>query len=43
MSDNIAEFAIPGDSFARTVAFAMSRLEDVDVNEILYRPTLQEL
>ena len=36
-------FAIPADSFARTVAFAMSQPEDVDINEILFRPTRQEL
>src|SRR5438128_601738 len=35
--------AIPADSFARAVAFAMSQPEDVDINEILYRPTRQEL
>ncbi len=35
--------AIPADSFARAVAFAISQPEDVDVNEILYRPTRQEL
>ncbi len=34
--------AIPADSFARMVAFAMSQPEDVDVNEILFRPTKQE-
>jgi NADP-dependent 3-hydroxy acid dehydrogenase YdfG len=34
--------AIPADSFARMVAFAMSQPEDVDVNEILFRPTRQE-
>ena len=34
--------AIPADSFARAVAFAMSQPEDVDINEILYRPTRQE-
>ena len=33
------ELAIPADSFARAVAFAMSQPEDVDVNEILFRPT----
>ena len=38
-----AEIAIPADSFARTVAFAISQPEDVDVNEILFRPTRQEL
>ncbi len=37
------EIAIPADSFARMVAFAMSQPEDVDVNEILFRPTRQEL
>jgi NADP-dependent 3-hydroxy acid dehydrogenase YdfG len=35
------ENAIPADSFARAVAFAMSRPEDVDINEILFRPTAQ--
>ncbi len=34
--------AIPADSFARAVAFAMSQPENVDVNEILFRPTAQE-
>jgi NADP-dependent 3-hydroxy acid dehydrogenase YdfG len=37
------EIAIPAESFARAVAFAMSQPEDVDVNEILFRPTRQEL
>ena len=36
------EGAIPADSFARMVAFAVSQPEDVDVNEILCRPTSQE-
>ncbi len=36
-------FAIPADSFARVVAFAISQPEEVDVNEILFRPTRQEL
>ncbi len=35
--------AIPADSFARAVAFAMSQPDDVDINEILFRPTRQEL
>ncbi len=35
------EIAIPADSFARAVVFAMSQPEDVDVNEILFRPTRQ--
>jgi NADP-dependent 3-hydroxy acid dehydrogenase YdfG len=38
-----AEIAIPADSFARAGAFAISQPEDVDVNEILFRPTRQEL
>ncbi len=36
------ENAIPADSFASAVAFAMSQPEDVDINEILFRPTSQE-
>jgi NADP-dependent 3-hydroxy acid dehydrogenase YdfG len=36
------DVAIPADSFARAVIFAMSQPDDVDVNEILYRPTRQE-
>ncbi len=34
--------AIPADSFARAVNFAMSQPDDVDINEILFRPTSQE-
>jgi NADP-dependent 3-hydroxy acid dehydrogenase YdfG len=40
--DLYAAVGIPADSFARMVAFAMSQPEDVDVNEILFRPTKQE-
>jgi NADP-dependent 3-hydroxy acid dehydrogenase YdfG len=36
------EYAVPAESFARTVAFAISQPEDIDINEILYRPTRQE-
>jgi NADP-dependent 3-hydroxy acid dehydrogenase YdfG len=36
-------YAIPADSFADMVMFAMSQPEDVDINEILFRPTAQEL
>jgi NADP-dependent 3-hydroxy acid dehydrogenase YdfG len=36
------ESAIPADSFARAVAFAISQPDDVDINEILFRPTRQE-
>jgi NADP-dependent 3-hydroxy acid dehydrogenase YdfG len=37
------QYAIAPDSFARAVAFAISQPEDVDINEILFRPTRQEL
>ncbi|WP_026791664.1 SDR family oxidoreductase [Pleomorphomonas oryzae] len=37
-----AQAAIPADSFARCVVFAMSQPDEVDINEILYRPTVQE-
>ena len=37
------EMALPAETFARMVAFAMSQPEEVDVNEILFRPTRQEL
>ena len=47
VSENIHKFyeayAIPADSFARAVAFAISQPDDVDINEILFRPTRQEL
>lgn len=33
--------AISSDSFARAVAFAISQPDDMDVNEILFRPTRQ--
>jgi len=38
-----AAAAIPADSFAHAVAFAISQPDDVDINEILFRPTRQEL
>ena len=38
----VYEIAIPAESFARAVAFAVSQPEEVDVNEILFRPTRQE-
>jgi NADP-dependent 3-hydroxy acid dehydrogenase YdfG len=36
------QYAIPADSFARAVAFAISQPPEVDVNEIVFRPTRQE-
>lgn len=38
-----AQVAVPAESFARAVAFALSQPPEVDINEILYRPTRQEL
>jgi NADP-dependent 3-hydroxy acid dehydrogenase YdfG len=38
----VYENAIPADSFARAVAYAISEPADVDVNEIVFRPTRQE-
>jgi NADP-dependent 3-hydroxy acid dehydrogenase YdfG len=37
------EAAIPADSFARAVAFAINQPDEVDINEIVFRPTSQEL
>ncbi|WP_287876984.1 SDR family oxidoreductase [Aquitalea sp.] len=36
------QYAIPAESFARVVAFAISQPPEVDVNEVLFRPTRQE-
>jgi len=36
------EGAIPAEAFAKIVAFAISQPDDVDINEILFRPTSQE-
>jgi hypothetical protein len=44
-SDFVNEFyknAIPSDSIARTIAFAIEQPSDVDINEIVLRPTVQE-
>jgi NADP-dependent 3-hydroxy acid dehydrogenase YdfG len=43
IEDFYGAYAIPPDSFARMVSFAMSQPDDVDINEILFRPTAQEL
>lgn len=46
VSEGVAAFyenaAIPASSFARCVLFAISQPEDVDINEILFRPTAQD-
>lgn len=38
-----AHIAVPADSFARMVAFAISQPDEVDVSEILFRPTKQQV
>jgi NADP-dependent 3-hydroxy acid dehydrogenase YdfG len=47
VAEGIAQFyetnAIPASSFARCVLFAISQPEEVDINEILFRPTKQQL
>ena len=39
---SLYEMAIPADAVARAVTYAVSQPTDVDVNEILLRPTVQE-
>ena len=41
--DYYAKFAISAESFAQAVAYALNQPEEVDINEILFRPTAQEL
>jgi NADP-dependent 3-hydroxy acid dehydrogenase YdfG len=41
--DYVGAVGISPDSFARVVAFAISQPEDLDINEVIFRPTLQEL
>ena len=41
--DYVGEVGISPDSFARVIAFAISQPDDVDINEIIFRPTAQEL
>jgi NADP-dependent 3-hydroxy acid dehydrogenase YdfG len=43
IQDFYEAYAIPADSFARMVAFAISQPDEVDVNEILFRLTALEL
>ena len=42
INDFYDAYAIPADSFARMVAFAISQPDEVDINEILFRPTAQD-
>jgi NADP-dependent 3-hydroxy acid dehydrogenase YdfG len=41
--DYVGAVGISPDSFARVVAFAISQPDDVDINEVIFRPTAQEL
>ena len=41
--DYVGQVGVPAETFARLVAFAIGEPEDVSVNEILFRPTAQEL
>lgn len=42
IADFYENYAIPADSFARAVAFAINQPDDVDINEIQFRPTRQD-
>ena len=39
----VKQIAVPAETFARMVAFAINEPADVDVNEILFRPTAQPI
>jgi NADP-dependent 3-hydroxy acid dehydrogenase YdfG len=41
--DYVGQVGVPADSFARVVAFVISQPEELDINEIVFRPTSQEL
>ena len=41
--DYVGEVGLPPETFARLVAFAINEPDDVGINEILFRPTSQEL
>ena len=41
VAQRVGEYAIPADSFARMVAFAVNEPAEVDVSEIVFRPTAQ--
>lgn len=41
--DYVGAVGISPESFARVVAFAISQPDDVDINEVIFRPTSQEL
>jgi NADP-dependent 3-hydroxy acid dehydrogenase YdfG len=41
VSDVVSRIGVPASTMASMVAFAISQPDDVDVNEILFRPTVQ--
>lgn len=41
--DYVGQVGVPAETLARMVAFAINEPEDVGINEILFRPTAQEL
>lgn len=41
--DYVGEVGVPADSFARIAAFVIAQPEELDINEIIFRPTAQEL
>ncbi len=41
VSDAVSKIGVPASTMASMVAFAISQPDDVDVNEILFRPTVQ--
>ena len=41
--DYVGQVGVPAETLARLVAFAINEPEDVGINEILFRPTAQEL
>lgn len=41
--DFVSKIAVGPDTFARAVAFAINEPDDVDINEILFRPTAQSV
>lgn len=41
--DYVGKIGLKPDAFARLISFAISQPEEMDINEILFRPTAQEL
>lgn len=41
VQDTVKQIGVPASTMANMVAFAISQPDDVDVNEILFRPTIQ--